>query len=121
MSYVKVENGQIISTVLPITDILKNGKPVSGYNLLDEATLRSEGWLPLTENKPAFNNITQYLEFLSYTITENEVIANYIIKEIPVVPYTPTIDEQIEQLRLEQAQSNAELIDLMIALTGGMA
>ncbi len=46
------------------------------------------------------------------SMTEAEYIAT-----LPEIPQEPT---EIEALRLEQAQANAELIDLILALTGGM-
>jgi len=96
MNYAKVENGQVIQIGLPSTGTLKDGSTVAGYNLLDESVLLAEGWLPLIENKPECNPETEYLEFVDYTVGENEVVANYTVKQIePVIP-VPTLEERLE-------------------------
>jgi len=96
MNYAKVENGQVVRVGLPTTGILQDGSTVANYNLLDESILRSEGWRPLTENKPEYNAETEYLEFVDYTVGEYEVIANYTVKQIePVIP-VPTLEERLE-------------------------
>ena len=96
MNYAKVENGQVIQVGLAETGTLKDGSTVSGYNLLDEGILKAEGWLPLSENKPEYNAETEYLEFVDYTVGENEVIANYTVKQKePVIPI-PTLEERLE-------------------------
>ena len=41
---------------LPKTWTLKDGRTVSGYNLLDEEILKQEGWLPLEDIQPEYNN-----------------------------------------------------------------
>ena len=40
---------------------LLDGSTVSGYHLLDEDTLIDEGWLPLEDIPPEYDEETQYL------------------------------------------------------------
>ncbi len=58
---IQIEGGQIIKYNLPKVGTLKDGSTVSGYHLLDEETLKQEGWLPLEDIKPEYNPDTQYL------------------------------------------------------------
>ena len=99
--YVKIENNEVIKTQLPKTGTLKNGCTVSGYDLLDEQTLKSEGWLPLEENKPQFDEATQYLEFVDYTILANKVIANYTVKDIEL----QIVDEPVDDEKVAMAEA----------------
>ena len=46
----------------------------SGYHLLDEETLKEEGWLPLEDIKPEYDEETQYLASDGYEILEDKVI-----------------------------------------------
>ena len=96
MQYAKIENNQVVQIGLPKTGTLKDGSTVSAYHLLPEDILRDEGWLPLEENKPEYNELTQYLEFDEYVITDEKVIANYIVreKEIEIVD-EPVSDELV--------------------------
>lgn len=105
MQYVKVEDNQVIQTGLPSTGVLRDGSTVSGYNLLDETTLRNEGWLPLEENRPEYNIETQYLEFQGYEILVDKVIANYIVKDIE----PQIVDEAMDDEKVAMAEA---IIDL---------
>lgn len=96
---VRVKNNQIISFNLPETGTLDNGCTVSGYNTLDAEILKQEGWLPLIEDMPTYNPETHHIEFGSYIIGEDKVVAKYIavLTEIIVPePQPPTLEERIE-------------------------
>ena len=79
----QVINGEIIQYSLPKVGILKDGSTVSGYHLLDEETLKDEGWLPLEDNPPEYDVETQHLVSDGYEILEDKVIKKYRIEEIP--------------------------------------
>ena len=95
MNYAKVENWQVTQAGLPTTGVLKDGRTVSGYNLLPDNILKSEGWLPLIDNPPEYNQETEYLEHAGYTISETEVITNYTVKQIGPVVLIPTIEDRL--------------------------
>ena len=80
---IQVINGEIKQYSLPKTGILKDGRTVSGYHLLDEETLKDEGWLPLEDNPPEYDRETQYLANDGYEILEDKVIKKYSILDIP--------------------------------------
>jgi hypothetical protein len=106
MEYAKTENGQVTQIGLSKTGILTQvgfeGCAVSEYDKLpyisenpEIPSLQAEGWLPLVDNPPAYNNTTQYLEYAGYTIGETEVVVNYNIKAIVPVVAAPTIEERL--------------------------
>lgn len=80
---IQVIDGEIKQYDLPKVGSLLDGRTVSGYHLLDEETLRSEGWLPLEDIKPDYDEETQYLVNDGYEILEDKVIKKYRIEEIP--------------------------------------
>ena len=73
-------NAEIIQYKLPKTGTLKNGSTVSGYHLLAEETLLDEGWLPLEDIKPEYDEETQYIVNDGYEILEDKVIKKYRLR-----------------------------------------
>lgn len=53
-------------------------------------------------------------------LVTKELYDSITFPEPEPIPQPPTPEEQIEQLRLEQAQSNAELFEMMLMLTGAV-
>ena len=91
--WAKVESGQVISTRLPRTGRLSDGRYVSNYNQLPENALVSEGWLPGTENKPGYNAFTERLNGPTYEVQESSVTASYTVEQIPdPEPLPPRVD-----------------------------
>ena len=80
---IQVINGKIAQYSLPKTGTLKNGSTVSGYHLLDEEILLDEGWLPLEDVKPEYDNETHYLKNNGYDIQADKVVKLYEVVEIP--------------------------------------
>ncbi|HZK00228.1 MAG TPA: hypothetical protein VFC79_09480 [Tissierellaceae bacterium] len=83
MKLIQVINGEITQHSLSKTGTLKNGSTVSGYHLLDEEVLLDEGWLPLEDIKPEYDEETQDLINDGYEILEDKVIKKYSIEDIP--------------------------------------
>ena len=102
----QVINGKIAQYSLPKTGTLKNGSTVSGYHLLDEEVLLDEGWLPLEDIKPDYDEETQYLVNDGYEILEDKVIKKYRIEEIPEKEEPRDLEAEVEELR--------EIIDILL-------
>ena len=103
---IQVINGEITQYSLPKTGTLKDGRTVSGYHLLDEETLKEEGWLPLEDIKPDYDIETQYLVNDGYEILEDKVIKKYRIEEIPEREEPRDLEAEVVELR--------EIIDVLI-------
>ena len=103
---IQVINGEIKQYSLPKTGILKDGSTVSGYHLLDEETLKEEGWLPLGDNPPEYDRETQYLINDGYEILEDKVIKKYKIEDISEREEPRDLEVEIEELR--------QIIDVLI-------
>ena len=103
---IQVIEGKIKKYSLPKVGTLKDGSTVSGYHLLDEEVLKDEGWLPLEDNPPEYDEETQYLANDGYEILEDKVIKKYRIEEIPEEEEPRDLEAEIEELR--------QIIDILI-------
>ena len=99
MKLIQVINGKIAQYSLPKTGTLKNGSTVSGYHLLDENILKREGWLPLEDSPPEYDEETQYLANDGYEILEDKVIKKYRIEDIPEKEESRDLEAEVEELR----------------------
>ena len=93
---IQVIDGEITKYNLPKTGTLSDGRTVSGYHLLDEEVLLDEGWLPLEDIKPEYDEETQYLINDGYEILEDKVIKKYKVENIPEL--TPPEPSEIDML-----------------------
>ena len=108
---IQVIDGQIVQYYLPRTGTLKDGSTVSGYHLLDEEILKEEGWLPLEDNKPTYDDTTHYLIDDGYEILEDKVIKKYKVEDIP----EPTEPEPNEMdLLKDEITELKQTIDIML-------
>lgn len=107
---IQVINGEIKQYSLPKTGTLKDGSTVSGYNLLGEDILRAEGWIPLEDVKPEYDEKTQYLASDGYEILEDKVIRKYRIEGISKKEEPRDLEVEIEELR--------QIIDILIGGDG---
>lgn len=106
MKMVQVIEGKIKQYQLPKVGTLKDGSTVSGYHLLDEDILREEGWLPLEDNPPEYDQETQYLVNDGYEILEDKVVKKYRIEEIPEREEPRDLEAEVEELR--------QIIDILL-------
>ena len=96
---IQVINWEIKQYQLPQTGTLKDGSTVSGYHLLDIATLKDEGWLPLEDNPPTYDEETEYLIADGYEILEDKVVKKYKVELIPELEEHINLEEQILELQ----------------------
>ena len=88
--YAKVEKGKVVSVGLPETGVLEDGRTVSGYHLLSDKILRKEGWLPVEDERPEYDESTEYLVGPEYKFRGKKVIAEYTVEKIQ--PPEPVAD-----------------------------
>lgn len=70
---------------LPFTGILKDGRTVSNYNLLPTETLKAEGWKPMEEVKPTYDEATQYLAVDTAIDAGDKITVAYKAVDIPII------------------------------------
>ena len=108
---IQVIEGEIKQYSLPKTGVLKDGSTVSGYHLLNENILKEEGWLPLEDIPPEYNEETQYLVNDGYEILEDKVIKKYRIENMP--ESTPPEPSETDILKTEITELK-QIIDTML-------
>lgn len=96
---IQVINGEIKQYSLPKVGTLKDGSTVSGYHLLDEEILLDEGWLPLEDNPPEYDQETQYIVNDGYEILEDKVVRKYRIEDIAEEVEPRDLEVEVEELR----------------------
>ena len=113
--FMKILYGEIVESNLPKKGTLSDGSTVSNYHLLDDQVLKAEGWLPVEEIKPEYNQEIEYLFNPQYEIQEDKVIKTWQVTQIINEPQEPQIDH--EKLALYEAI--AGLQERLEALEGG--
>ena len=105
---IQVIDGKIKQYDLPKVGSLLDGRTVSGYHLLDEDTLIDEGWLPLEDIPPEYDEETQYLVNDGYEILEDKVIKKYKIEDISEREEPRNLETEIEE--------DAGMLALMVSM-----
>lgn len=100
---IQVIENEITQYNLPKTGHLKDGSSVSGYDMLDKEILKGEGWLPLEDVEPEYDELTQYILPDGYEIQSKKVIKKYVIREIP---------EQVEPM--DELAELRELVNILL-------
>lgn len=116
---IQIINNEIKQYQLPKVGTLKDGRTVSGYHLLDEETLKAEGWLPLEDNPPEYDVETQYLISDGYEILEDKVIKKYRIENIAEEVELSEIDilnKKVELLASENEAKDDLLQEIILAM-----
>jgi len=72
-----------IELSLPTSGILQDGRTVSNYHLLPAKTLTAEGWKPIEEVKPVYNEATQYLAVDTAIDVGDKITVTYKAVDIP--------------------------------------
>lgn len=84
---------------LPQVGVLPDGSQVSGFDKLDDETLKSAGWVPVDdpgqpEYDPEVHELTRNFE-----VDGDKVVVNYELSNVPLPePVPPTADEQLSDL-----------------------
>lgn len=103
MKYIQVIDGKIVRYSLPKTGRLKSGEIVSGYDKLSPEMLKEEGWLPLEDIKPTYDEAIQYLETNGYDIQSTKVVALYNVVNKPLPDIEEVKAEKILQSKVSLA------------------
>lgn len=120
MKMVQVENGEIVQYSMPKVGELKDGSTVSGYDILmksDTELAKQEGWLPLEDNPPVYNEETQYLIHDGYEILVDKVVKKYRGEDIPIVEDIPIQPSAIDIVKAQNKAlvSRQEFLEDVIA------
>lgn len=129
MSYVLVEDGEIVSTTLPEVGELLDGRQVSGFNKLPPEDLAELGWLPVEDpGPPNHDPETQFVDS-SLQVVDGTVVRVWVVETRPPEPEpVPALEDRISALEQELADiktrtsaavvTNADAAKLKAAVVG---
>jgi hypothetical protein len=94
--YGRIENDKT-DIGLPHSGVLSDGRTVSNYHLLPQEILTSEGWLPVEEVKPVYDESTQKLARDTVTSDGKTITVTYKVaeREIPDTEALAALTEAI--------------------------
>lgn len=115
MLYAKLNNG--ILEYAPMNYTMPTGGLIVNFNK-NIALMKSYGFKEVIDNKPSYDNTTQYLSVSGYVENENNIIINYVVNEIEE-NQEPTLEERV--LELEKVNNEKdELINTTMLATDEM-
>lgn len=109
--YGRITDGKL-QTPLPCVGLMKDGRWVSGYDLLPQAVLAAEGWKPVIVNAPDYDPGTQRLIVSSTQETADSIVVTY---EVSMLELT-----DVEKLKIRQDATEDAVLFLMDMSMGGM-
>lgn len=120
MAYAILNNGVI--EYAPVNYKTSNGNLIVNFNK-NETLMKKFGYKEVIDQKPSYNEVTEYLVISGYTETEDNIQINYTIKQMDMVETETSINNKIKSLEntdTEHEIAIAELADMVIELMGGM-
>lgn len=117
---IKTQGGEIILHGLPKTGVLNDGTVVDQYYLLDREILKNEGWLPLYDNKPSYDNSIESAIEDGYEVLEDRVVKRYKVipneeVEVPMaIQQFDTMMKGVRKILKESEMSNEELLEMSL-------
>lgn len=93
--YAKLNNG--VLEYAPVNYILSDGRVIVNFN--KSITLMTKyGFKEVIDERPVYNQETEYLVNNGYTETDMNIIINYTVEQIKVLP---TLEDKIKSLEVE--------------------
>jgi hypothetical protein len=114
---VQIKENEIVKYELPRNGKLSDGKYIFGYYRLAMDILLSEGWLPLEDVIPEYNE-NQFIIDDGYEILEDKVVKKYKVEDRPIVE-PEIIDEYVDDEKVAMAEAIIDLEARLSVLEGG--
>ena len=115
--YAKLNNG--VLEYAPQNYKLNDGRTIVGFNK-SIALMTRYGFKEVIDEKPNYNQETEYLVITGYTEQETTITIVYSIKQMDLVEQELTIDEKIEQLKNVDTEHELALAELTDMILGGV-
>lgn len=102
---------------LPKVWQMSDGSTVSGFHLLDKFMILAEGWYEVIDERPDYDNLTQYLTNQTHTIQESSVVTRYEVVSYPEPE--PELPQRATDFDLLEAQVLQNKFDIIMIQMGG--
>lgn len=120
MNYAILNNGVI--EYAPVNYTTASGSLIVNFNK-NITLMKRFGFKEVIDQKPPFNENTEYLTISGYTETEDNIQIIYTVKQMDMIEADASIDEKVKKLKAtdtDHEMAMAELADMVIELMGGM-
>lgn len=115
--YAKLNNG--VLEYAPINYTLSDGRVIVNFNK-SEVLMKKYGFKLVVDEKPIFNQDTEYLVITGYNEQETTITVLYTIKQMDMIEQEATIEDKIVQLKQVDSEHELALADLTeMILSGG--
>ena len=115
--YAKLNNG--VLEYAPQNYKLNDGRTIVGFNK-SVALMTRYGFKEVIDEKPNYNQETEYLVIIGYTEQDTTITIVYAVKQMDLVEQELTIDEKIEQLKNVDTEHELALAELTDMILGGV-
>lgn len=114
--YAKLLNG--VLEYAPVNYTLSDGRAIVNFNK-NEVLMKKYGFKLVVDEKPIYNQDTEYLVITGYNEQETTVTVLYTIKQMELVDQEATIEFKIEQLKKTDSDHELALAELTEIILGG--
>lgn len=101
----------------PVNYTLSDGRIITNFNK-SETMMRKYGFKEVIDIQPEYDDITEYLLINSYTENEENIVINYVIKQMNTVDIDKNIEEKVIELKVTDTDHEIAIVELyeMIAV-----
>ena len=115
--YAKLNQG--VLEYAPLNYTLSDGRVIVNFNK-SEVLMKRYGFKLVVDEKPAFNQDTEYLVITGYNEQETTITVIYATKQMDMIEQEATIDEKIVQLKTTDTEHELAIAEIMdMVLQGG--
>lgn len=119
MKYAILNNG--VLEYAPVNYKASSGNLIVNFNK-NVTLMKKFGFKEVIDEKPTFDETTEYLIISSYTETEDNIQIIYTVKQMDIIEVETSIDKKIKSLEntdTEHEIAIAELCNMIDELIGG--
>ena len=120
MNYAILNNGVI--EYAPVNYTTASGSLIVNFNK-NVTLMKRYGFKEVIDQRPSYDELTEYLTISGYTETEDNIQVVYTVKQMDMIEAEASIDEKIKNLEntdTDHEMAIAELANMVIELMGGM-
>lgn len=120
MNYAKLNEG--VLEYAPVNYTTASGSLIVNFNK-NVTLMKRYGFKEVIDQRPSYDELTEYLTISGYTETEDNIQVIYTVKQMDMIEAEESLDEKVKQLKAtdtDHEMAMAELADMVIELMGGM-
>lgn len=112
MNYAKLKNGVLVYA--PVNYITPTGSLIVNFHK-NAALMKKYGFKEVADNKPSYDDSTEYLTISGYIESEENIIINYKINEIEINKEI-SLEERVTELERINREQNELIQELLVSV-----